>query len=212
MNNPNNFDSELDFPIFEKIRTFINWKENCQALGIQKTKSKLMQKFTPQEIEKAENYGQYLVAQLEKAIEDWQNKNKTELELDSDDGLSDLLAHITSEGLESVQKYIQNPKILEERCQNGDYEENFLYCFPDKSDWQLLELEYYKKQIQEFLGKMEAKKLKPNPEQAKIMTEIENGIFKNYNYQELVKIFETLNVGHYRIPNLWQEGYDFYKK
>lgn len=216
MNNSNNFavdlTTDLDFPVFEKIRTFINWSENCQTLGIQKTKAKLMRKFGKEELEKAENYGQDLVAQMEESLENWQNENETELELDSDDGLSDLLAHIVSEGVKSVQKYIQNPKLLEKRCESGDYEENFLYCFPDKSDWKLLELDYYKKEIHDFLGKLNAKKLQTNPEQKKIIEEIENGIFENYNYKELAKLFGTLDNSGYRIPNLWQDGCDFYKK
>lgn len=81
--------------------------------------------------------------------------------------------------MESVQKYVQNPKLLEERSENGDYEKNFLYCFPDKSDWQMLKLDYYKQEIKGFLSQIEVKKLKLNTEQKKIMTEIENGVFEN---------------------------------
>ena len=107
--------------------------------------------------------------------------------------MSDLLAHIAGEGVESVQKYVQNPKLLEERSKNSDYEKNFLYCFSDKSDWQMLELDYYKQEINDFLSQIEVKKLKPNTEQKKIMTEIENGVFENCDYQDLTKLFGALD-------------------
>ena len=47
----------------------------------------------------------------------------------SDDGMSDLTAHIVGLGEEEYNKVIKNPELARKRAKNREYKENFMYSF-----------------------------------------------------------------------------------
>lgn len=67
------------------------------------------------------------------AVEKWEEKNR-ELKIGSDDGFSDVTAHVVGMGQAEFEKVKANPILLEERYHKpynspDGYRESFLYCF-----------------------------------------------------------------------------------
>ena len=66
---------------------------------------------------------------LDKAIQDWENDGHA-LEIGSDDGYGDLMAHIIGCGQEVYEAELADPKLIKKRSEAFDYKESFSYCIP----------------------------------------------------------------------------------
>ena len=71
--------------------------------------------------------------ELINAIKDYNKNNNESVPYSGRDAHWDTLAHIVGLGYEEYMRNINNPKHVEERCDNSDYVENFSYCFRNGS-------------------------------------------------------------------------------
>lgn len=72
-------------------------------------------------------------SELIRTIEKWEDNNR-ELNIGSDDGFSDVTAHVVGLGQSEFERVKVNPVLLEERYNKpykslDGYRESFLYCF-----------------------------------------------------------------------------------
>jgi hypothetical protein len=173
-----------------------------------------MQKYSPHEIEMVVEFAVDLIDQLETAIEKYENSDGLKLNIGSDDGMQDVLAEIVGKGVETVEEYIANPKLIEAKYESDDYTENFLYCFPDEEDYQKMNLEYYQVISKEMTAMAELngidKDIKDKFET--VLAEFVRGEFKKeYSYDELYELGKKVDIGAY-IANTWRAGSNFYRK
>lgn len=200
--------------LYENVCNFVNWSENCKKdIAI---KPLLIKKYSKENLLLVEKYCFDLRDKLEQSLEEFELLNMTELDTGSGDSQSDLFAHIISEGYESVQKHINNPKLIEEKYKKDDFVENFLYCLPDESDFKMTEIEYYKPFGERIIEDVH-KKLRQKPE-LKVLAlllelnviDFKSGNFdKNLNYDELVKLGELFGIGA-SLANIWHDGSLYY--
>lgn len=91
--------------------------------------AKLQDGLTPEGIVILRNFVYARQTELYKAIEKFEKKWRG-LNISSDDGLSDVTAHIVGLGEKAFLRALANPKIIERRYNTKDgYKESFLYCF-----------------------------------------------------------------------------------
>jgi hypothetical protein len=81
-----------------------------------------------------------LIHELSLRINHWESAARKELPC-SDDGFSDLLAHIVGLGKEEYCAVLENPKLAFDRANKHDYEESFAYCIPYEEDYRNREKE-----------------------------------------------------------------------
>lgn len=194
---------------YEEICKFINW---TNTVNDDKTKLNLMQKYTADEIEMVVEFAVDLIDQLETAIEKYENTDGLKLNVGSDDGMQDVLAEIVSKGVDTVQKYIKNPKLIEQKYESDDYTENFLNCFPDKDDYDKMELDYYQKASEDIKAATDWGSLKKEDSDmmSRILLEFSKGKFNtDYSYNELYEIGKKADLGAW-LANTWKAGSNFY--
>ena len=68
------------------------------------------------------------VSDLYHAVEKYEATGK-DIDIGSDDGMSDLLHHVVGLGESYFKSYMDNPKLLARRYREGEYKESFAYCF-----------------------------------------------------------------------------------
>jgi hypothetical protein len=200
---------------YEGICKYINWSDKTDTDAI---KFNLMQDYTKEEIEEAENYGLELKGKLCNAgIEE----QLTEENGYYGDSVHDMLCELVAHGEEYVNAVIDNPQIAINRFKDDDYTENFFYCFPYDEDWDSLShevhiknaeqgLEYIKEAREEF-GTMYRDEYMN--EQGgfdfdmayNVMDEVKNLIFNSYrDYETIHKA--TKNLGHDAyFANIWSD-------
>ena len=200
--------------LYENVCSFINWGENCKKyIAI---KPLLIENYSRENLLLVEKYCFDLRDKLEQSLEEFELLNMTELDTGSGDSQSDLLAHIISEGYESVQNHINNPKLIEEKYKKDDFVENFLYCLPSEYDFKMTEIEYYEKFGDRIMDDIH-KKLKQKPELKDLALLLELNIIdfksgnfdKNLNYDELVKLGEQFGINA-SLANMWYDGSLYY--
>jgi len=69
----------------------------------------------------------------------------------SDDGFSDLVAHIIGMGKDTYDAVMQNPRLAQNIIDANEYVENFGYSFPDKDDYNLIDPQHLIKQATGYL-------------------------------------------------------------
>lgn len=69
----------------------------------------------------------------------------------SDDGYSDLLAHIVGSGKELYDAVMNDPSIAQKIIDNHEYVENFSYAFPYPEDWKMLDKNHWIKQAEKAI-------------------------------------------------------------
>jgi hypothetical protein len=194
---------------YEEICQFINWSN---TINDDKTKLALMQKYSSDEIEMVVEFAVDLIDQLETAIEKYENTDGLKLNVGSDDGMQDVLAEIISMGVDVVEKYIKNPKLIEQKYESDDYTENFLNCFPDKDDYDKMNLEYYQVLSKDMIAMAELKGVGKDVKDKfeTVLAEFTFGEFKKeYSYDELYELGKKVDIGAY-IANTWKAGSNFY--
>lgn len=113
--------------LYENVCSFINWDENCKKyIAI---KPLLIENYSRENLLLVEKYCLDLRDKLEQSLEEFELLNMTELDTGSGDSQSDLFAHIISEGYESVQNHINNPKLIEEKYKKDDFVKNFCIVY-----------------------------------------------------------------------------------
>ena len=134
--------------LFEEMRLLINWNYKNPNFDCDFAKLSIMQKYTSSEVEQCDKYRMKLRDKLEASYINYKNSNKTTL--GGSDSELDLIATIISLGTNECERYIDNPAMILERQKNREYSEGFEYCFPYKSDYKMLTIEYYKTNVQEL--------------------------------------------------------------
>jgi hypothetical protein len=196
---------------FEEIINFINWSETTDS---EKVMLKLMQKYTPQEIEMVVGFATDLIDELENAIEKYESDGRIKLNVGSDDGMRDVLADIVSKGVDVVEQHIDNPELIEKKYESDDYVENFLNCFPYKDDYDKLNLDYYQRVSEEIRMLVNWDKINQNDSSSlnQILDEFSRGEFKKeYSYDELYEFGDKIDLGPW-IANTWTSGTNYYQK
>jgi hypothetical protein len=200
--------------LYEDVCLFLNWKENSKKnIAL---KPLLIRKYSREDLLLVEKYCLDLKDKLEQSVVLFERINNSSLDTGSDDSQSDLLAHIISEGYESVQNHINNPKLIEQKYKDGDYAENFLYCIPGEYDFKMTDISYYESFAERIIEDMD-KKLKQKPELKDLallvelyVADFKTGVFdKNLDYDELVKIGEVFGIGA-SLANMWYDGSLYY--
>ena len=93
----------------------------------------LMNRLSPQQAKKMRGIFDKKKGELSRAISQWERSND-DLPV-SDDGYSDLLAHIVGMGRKEFEKTLRNPELAYERAKKYDYKESFAYALPYESDY-----------------------------------------------------------------------------
>jgi hypothetical protein len=170
-----------------------------------------MHKYTVEEIEMVVEFAVDLIDQLETAIEKYENGGDLKLNIVSDDGMQDVLAEIVSKGVDVVEKYINNPTLIEKKYEDEDYTENFLNCLPYKDDYEKMNLDYYQK-VSEEIKEMAARdkiSIDDFDKLVQILSEFSKGEFKKeYDYGELYEFGYKIDIGAC-IAITWKAGSDF---
>ena len=192
---------------FFNLAAELNWDKDSDY---DKHKAYIMSKYT---LEQAQELRDILGNQLNKlygAVKDYELKHCTDLDLGSDDGMSDRLNHAASLGADKIESFIKNPKLLE----GIDYRESFSYCFPYDDDYKMLDLNYYKQYAKEIRENLK-KQVDVDPmdvyDMELIVDEIEKGDFSgDHTYQSLYDLGKKVGIGCFA-ANIWSDGKKFYK-
>jgi len=72
----------------------------------------------------------------------------------SDDGLSDLVAHIIGMGKQSYNAVMKDPHLAQRLIDNHNYVESFAYAFPYKDDYDLIDPQHLIKQATGYLEEL----------------------------------------------------------
>jgi len=112
-----------------RILEFADWK-NCkdeELIG-----RKMQQVFSPYALDKAEDFYEERLDELERVLDDHSEKktgDRNNYYGLGDDGFWDLRAHIIGLGEAFYKKVLKNPEIAKEMADKRDFEENFGYIF-----------------------------------------------------------------------------------
>lgn len=135
---------------YETICRYINWNEQT---NYDTMKLNLSQDFTREELSEAEDYARSLMGKLREAgIED----EVVECNGYYGDSIHDFMCHMVSKGEAFVDQLCESRTMALEIFKDGNYTENFFYCFPredeydEEGNFRLLTGRYYWKGVVEI--------------------------------------------------------------
>jgi len=146
----------------------------------------------------------------------WLKKLDDYLNFGENDSTSDCLLEIISMGYKEYLKFYEYPQMVIDYFENDEYEEGFVYCFPDEEDYDYATLEFYKIKVNDI--RQEIKKTDSNLVSQKhiedLLSKIEKGVFiANQTRYFIESDAKKLGIKDYWvIHNLLHYGQDFYGK
>jgi len=112
----------------------IGWGVDVNLKAVQRSAFAMHGEF---QMSRIEEFVRKRVNDLYKAVEKYEKEHES-LHIGSDDGFSDVCHHVVGLGQTAFDAAYDNPRLLESRYNQGDYQESFAYCFqkpePVKSD------------------------------------------------------------------------------
>ena len=138
--------------IYEQMFLEINWGKSTK---IAPTKIALMEKYTLEGIEQAEEYANMLLSKLHNAgITDLLSEHNQFYGY----SVHDCLCHMVSFGERFVDLVISQPKIAIYIFDSQEYAENFFYVFPSQADYEMVNKEYHATMAEDALKDLELAK------------------------------------------------------
>jgi hypothetical protein len=102
-------------------------------------RKRLLNELTPEQMEQMREHFSEFQGQLYELAEE------IDIENVSDDGLSDLTAHIVGLGKAEFERHVNSPKEIQVRANLREYTESFSYCIPSPDDLVWLDVASYQK-------------------------------------------------------------------
>lgn len=125
--------NETDITKFWKLVDEIGW--GTKTVDYNNVRAGLIKKLTASQSKELTSTFNELSTTLTKAIETWEKAHGERLPV-SDDGFSDLRAHIIGLGKTVYEAVLKDPELAMRRANERQYKESFSYCLPFPDDFQ----------------------------------------------------------------------------
>jgi hypothetical protein len=133
--------------VFNAVLNTIKWWKVTPETNLPMIKKNLMRKFTKDEITifSAGLYSR--LSQIGEALTSEQKEN-----IWSDDGWSDTKYHIAGKTEQEFEDYLKNPERIIKVYDDMSYVESLSYVIPCSSDWALVDVSYWTKEVADYVN------------------------------------------------------------
>jgi hypothetical protein len=135
--------------LYELVTIDVSWNKDTD---VDTMRLRLMKKYSLQEIEEVRRY----IYVLSERLVDAGIPQMIEKEAGYyGDSVYDCICELLAHGERFVDMIIEKPELAVKMYTSGNYTENFLYVLPHKDDYEMMNHDYHKKDIDDMLKELE---------------------------------------------------------